>query len=239
MRLTSDDSGKSRQDQRLAAYARLRRQRPALFHNPADAAIVIAQSHDEQETVAAEVRAAMVKRGLPAEYADVGVLYEDSYILLLRDAVRFPGGRLGSFIRIVPVGPDGAVVLPIADGRILLLRHFRHATRKWHWEAPRGFGEPGEEPGQTARRELNEECSLTVTALHELGRITSDAGISSTSIHLFAAETDGTMSLDSAEAISAARWLTIRDIESWIRDETIDDALTISAIARARARGLL
>jgi hypothetical protein len=56
---------------------------------------------------------------------------------------------------------------------------------------------------------------------------------------LFAAETDGTMSLDAAEAISAARWLTIRDIESWIRDETIDDALTISAIARARARGLL
>jgi ADP-ribose pyrophosphatase len=181
----------------------------------------------------------MVRQGLPTEYADVGVLYEDDYILLLRDAARFPDGRLGSFIRIVPARPDGAVILPIADSRILLLRHFRHATRRWHWEAPRGFGEPGEEPDQTARRELNEECSLAVEALHDLGRVTTDAGISSTWVHLFAADATGTMSLDSAEAISAARWLTIPDIESWIRDERIDDALTICAVARARARGLI
>lgn len=239
MRSTSDDFGTARRDRRLAAYARLREQRPALFRNPPDAPIVIEQDHHEQEIAAAEARAAMAKRGLPQEYGDAGVLYEDSYILLIRDAVRFPGGQPGSFIRIVPASQDGAVVLPITDGRALLLRHFRHATRRWHWEAPRGFAEDGEEPGQTARRELGEECSLTVTALHELGRIATDAGISSARVHLFAAETKGVMSLDATEAIAAARWLAVPDLEAWIQDETIDDALTICAVARARARGLL
>jgi len=92
----------------------------------------------------AEIRAAerattlrYVASGLPAEWAEAGIHYRD---LPARDAVRFPGGERGIHHPILrgTSDPFGVAVLPrLPDGRILLLRHSRHATRRFHWEAPR------------------------------------------------------------------------------------------------------
>ncbi|MGP3928192.1 hypothetical protein [Streptomyces sp. 8N616] len=71
------------------------------------------------------------------------MVYEDAYVMLLRDPVRFPDGRTGTYIRSVSAMQEpGCVVLPLLGGEVVLLEHFRHATRSWHWEVPRGFG-PG------------------------------------------------------------------------------------------------
>ena len=90
--------------------------------------------------------------GAPAESAQFGVAFSDSFVLILRDAVRFADGSLGTYLRSVP--PEGSfpgvVVLPIWQGHVLLVRHFRHATREWHLELPRGFGtdpETSQAPG--------------------------------------------------------------------------------------------
>jgi ADP-ribose pyrophosphatase len=50
------------------------------------------------------------------------------------------------------------VVLPVfPDGRILLIRQYRHATRQFLWELVAGRMEAGESPERAAARELIEE----------------------------------------------------------------------------------
>jgi putative (di)nucleoside polyphosphate hydrolase len=65
--------------------------------------------------------------------------------------------------RAVPANAIGGVaVLPIlADGRIALLRNWRHAIDGWSWEAAKGFVEAGEDPAAAALRELAEETGVT------------------------------------------------------------------------------
>jgi 8-oxo-dGTP pyrophosphatase MutT (NUDIX family) len=55
----------------------------------------------------------------------------------------------------------GVCVLPVLDGRFVLLNCYRHALRSHAWEAPRGFIDAGESPHQAALRELTEETGLT------------------------------------------------------------------------------
>jgi 8-oxo-dGTP pyrophosphatase MutT (NUDIX family) len=52
--------------------------------------------------------------------------------------------------------------LPVLDdGRIVLVRQYRHATGKFGLELPGGVLDEGEDPLIGARRELREECGAT------------------------------------------------------------------------------
>lgn len=225
---------------RLAAYAELRRARPGLFADPPGSAYALELGEAEQREVAERQRAIMRRDGLPADYGDVGVVYADGYIKLVRDAVRFRDGRLASYIRMMSAGEsNGAAVLPIVDGAVVLVRHFRHAVRDWLWEMPRGFPEPGERPADTAERELAEELRLAVAELIPLGELHPDAGISSVSVPLFAARATGTPEPDPIEGIDDVRLLRPAELGAWIAEGRITDAFTLAACAIARARGLI
>ena len=51
-----------------------------------------------------------------------------------------------------------AVMMPIDERRrVLLVRQYRLAARRYLWELPAGTVDPGETPLQTAKRELVEE----------------------------------------------------------------------------------
>ncbi|CAB3748932.1 NUDIX hydrolase [Paraburkholderia solisilvae] len=80
--------------------------------------------------------------------------------------------------RIVSCG----VVLLTPDGRVLLA----HATGTDHWDIPKGQGEPGEAPADTALREMVEETGLAIGAerLTDLGRFLYRRD---KDLHLFAA----------------------------------------------------
>ncbi|GIT54088.1 MAG: hypothetical protein Ct9H300mP16_12480 [Pseudomonadota bacterium] len=57
--------------------------------------------------------------------------------------------------------PGGAVILALDEQeRVCLLRQFRHAAGGWIWELPAGVIEPGEEPIETAKRELARKPGL-------------------------------------------------------------------------------
>lgn len=75
------------------------------------------------------------------------------------------GNEVADYLVIEPpsVRPDGITgvcVLPMLDGRFVLLKCYRHALRSHAWEAPRGFIDAGETPAQAALRELAEETGL-------------------------------------------------------------------------------
>ena len=120
-------------------YRSLLDARPALARNLPGGIAVIVDPLDAAriEGVMAERFAA---RGLPREWARTGVFYEDPYIILLRDAVIFPDGKPGLYHRVIARHdePTGVAILARYRGEFVLVRHFRHPSRVWHLEIPRG-----------------------------------------------------------------------------------------------------
>jgi len=72
-----------------------------------------------------------------------GIVQTDPYWIWMRDAVIFPSGYEGTYNRVVwrsaVDGPGGVAILPLLkDGRIVLNLNYRHSTRSWEIELPRG-----------------------------------------------------------------------------------------------------
>jgi 8-oxo-dGTP pyrophosphatase MutT (NUDIX family) len=74
-------------------------------------------------------------------------------------------------------------------------RQYRHPARKYLWELPAGLcDEPGEDPLDTARRELAEETGLTAEIWSTLVDLRPSSGISTEVCRVYHAErlTQGT-----------------------------------------------
>jgi len=165
----------------------------------------------------------LVKKGWSEDFAQeasrVGVIAEDQYLVWLRDAVRFPGGALGTYDRIVWRsefdGFAGVAVLPILpDGRIVLNLNFRHATRSWELELPRGTRMKGEEIEAAAERELKEETGMGLESQVLLGTMAPDSGILSSVVPVYAGFvcSEGISDRDESEAIEGTYRFTVEEI---------------------------
>ena len=83
----------------------------------------------------------------------------------------------------------GVAILPVCEGKIGLLKVYRHAIQENSWEIPRGFIEDGESTASSALRELGEETGLSCDPeqMKLLGMITPDAGILAARVQIYAA----------------------------------------------------
>lgn len=223
-------------------YLSLAHSYPELFRNPPrDGFRIITDDAGvaEIEAIAAE---RLQRKGCPAEWGQIGVVYQDEYMLILRDGVQFPDGRLGTYMRIIvgrPNTPPGVVILPTYADKILLIRHYRHATRDWHFEIPRGFGEAGISLEENARRELHEEIGAVASELISLGSMHVNTGLSSEKVELFFARLESLGKPAVAEAIAELVSLEFSELDCLVLDGSITDSFTIAAYARARLRGLI
>lgn len=84
--------------------------------------------------------------------------------------------------------PGAVVLVPVHEGNVLLVRQYRHPTGGQLLELPAGTLEPGEEPIETARRELQEECGFLPQRLVPLMKLYAAPGYSSELYHFFLAE---------------------------------------------------
>ncbi len=173
-------------------------------------------------------------------HREAGIVYEDEYVRLVRDAVVFPDQSRGSYIRIIPRRRENAVaVLPTGGGKILLLRHFRHSLRRWVWEIPRGFGEYGLTAEENAEKELKEETGINAAELEYLGKICPDSGMSSDQVFVFLAEFPAECRFgkqDEKESIQEYRMLTREELRMLAESGDMIDSFTLSAIALACLR---
>jgi ADP-ribose pyrophosphatase len=220
---------------------------PQLFENLPGARYEILTDPASVAEAESKERIRLQARRLPESWSRTGVVYEDPYLIVLRDAVRRPDGSLGTYVRTLPAsGAAGAAVLPLLDGKIVLLRHFRHATRNWHLEIPRGYGEEGVSAVDQARQELWEEIEAVADNLIHLGPFHSNTGTASDQVELFLAEIPALGSPQADEGIDAIEIRTPHEVARLISENnaddihaTITDSFTIGAFTRAWLRGLL
>jgi 8-oxo-dGTP pyrophosphatase MutT (NUDIX family) len=73
--------------------------------------------------------------------------------------------------------PDYAAVVALTDDeRVLIVRQYRPAVEHDTLELPSGLVDPGEMPGETARRELLEETGYEAAEVEVLGGMETDTG---------------------------------------------------------------
>jgi ADP-ribose pyrophosphatase len=222
-------------------YDQIRAAFPDAFVNPPDAPIELLLDPAEVSAAEQAMSEALAKEGMSTSWARTGVAYEDQFMLIVRDAVRMPNGRLGTYIRTIDSGQGaGVVILPRHRGKVVVIRHFRHSTRSWHLEIPRGFGTPGRTPEEDVRRELQEEIGVIPTTLESLGVVYPDTGLQGAAVHLFYAEIEDIPTItDDDEGIGAIRFVSPTELSQLIRDGEINDGFTIAAYTRATLRGFL
>jgi ADP-ribose pyrophosphatase len=125
----------------------------------------------------------------------------------------------------------GAVAIVAVDrqGYVTLVRQLREPARKRLLELPAGTAEEGEEPLQTARRELQEECGLTGGEWRELAAFWTTPGFCRERMHLYAAEgvERGEASPAADEELEVVRW---RAGEVAERLHEIEDAKTLAGL---------
>jgi ADP-ribose pyrophosphatase len=125
----------------------------------------------------------------------------------------------------------GAVAIVAVDdeGYLTLVRQLREPARKRLLELPAGTAEEGEEPLQTARRELQEECGLTGGEWRELAAFWTTPGFCRERMHVFAAEgvERGEASPAADEELELVRW---RVGEVGERLHEIEDAKTLAGL---------
>lgn len=126
------------------------------------------------------------------------------------DQVEYPSGTRAS--REVVHHPGGSAVVPLLEnGRILLVEQFRYPFRKRLLELPAGRLEPGEDPAETALRELREETGMIAAGCEPLARIYPTPGFCDEIIHIFLAR-DMTQAQSTPTREEGELHLTVRDI---------------------------
>lgn len=153
------------------------------------------------------------------------------------DTIRFSDG--GEASRAVVQHP-GAVAIVALDGqgRLLLLRQYRHPARRELLEIPAGTREPGEAPEVTAARELREETGFAAGQLERIGGTWMAPGYCSEYIDYFVATAlrHDPLPQDEDEHLSPTVAMTFDEVLAAIDGGQIEDAKTIVAVTLAQRR---
>jgi ADP-ribose pyrophosphatase len=158
------------------------------------------------------------------------LIFQGRVFALKREQVVEPSGL--TVTRDIVVHPGSAVVLPVfPDGRILLIRQYRHAAGQNLWELVAGHKEPNETFADGARRELIEETGYSAKKVRKLLEVFPSPGLLSERMEIFMATglTKGTARPEDDEKITN-RTLTLREAKSWIRSGKIRDSKSVSGI---------
>lgn len=131
-------------------------------------------------------------------------------------------------------------VLPLfADGTLPMVRQFRFPLGRHTWELPEGGGPQGEDPLETAKRELKEEAGCTAQNWLEYGQADLSNSVSDERAHFFLAWDleQGEASPEPDEVFEYKR-VTFSELVADIHGGQVDDALTQLLVLTALSKAL-
>ncbi len=131
--------------------------------------------------------------------------------------------------------PGAVAVVPmLEDGRVVMIRQYRHAAGRVLWELPAGTLEEGEGPEECARRELAEEVGYEAGKLRLLFSTYLSPGYSSELIHVFVASElrETPARAESEERIETVR-LSLEEAMAMIERGEVQNAAAICGLLAA------
>ena len=163
-------------------------------------------------------------------------IFRGSVIDVGVESVELPNG-LAADLEIVRHRGGSAIVALDRDGRVCLLRQYRHAAGGWLWEIPAGKHEGMDGPEQTARRELADEAGVEAARWTSLGDIASSPAVFTEVIHLFLAEELHPVAAQHEPSeVLEVHWLSLGEALARADQHEIRDAKTLVGLYRAARR---
>jgi ADP-ribose pyrophosphatase YjhB (NUDIX family) len=158
--------------------------------------------------------------------------YSHPHLKVRLDHVRLPDGtEISDFA--VWLSPDVAQVVPLhKDGRVALVRMYKHGAREFITEFPGGFVNDGEDPRAAALRELNEETGLKAAQVELLATVrhhpTKESGRTFLFLARDVAVSDRYAAPDDTEEIEIL-WVPLQALPDMISSGQIKQTGTIAA----------
>ena len=158
-------------------------------------------------------------------------VYKGKILNLRRDDIVLPDGNKS--VREIVEHGGGSAVLCVKDGKVLLVRQYRYAYGKALWEIPAGKINAGEDPRETAVRELEEECGIVAEDMKLIAEIYPSPGYTEEIIRLYSASglRDGKTHFDADEYVESF-WIDIDEAKRMAENGEINDAKTLIALSR-------
>ena len=169
------------------------------------------------------------------EFVDSKQVFSGRVFDVTVDTVR-EGGK--TYVREVVHHPGSAVIVPaFDDGRIALVRQYRHPAVRYLLELPAGTLNDEERPEEGAARELEEELGLIAGKMEKLCEFFVSPGFCEEKMWLYLATdlTETAQRLEDDEMIEVVR-LPIERALQMITDGEIEDAKTIIGLMLAAPR---
>lgn len=150
--------------------------------------------------------------------------------------LRLPNGAEGEWECVRH--PGGAVAVPLTpEGKLILVKQYRFTAGRRLLEFPAGTVETGEDPLETAQREIQEETGYQASQWDRLGQFFLAPGYSDEVIYSYLARDlhrlDNPPSMDDDEDIEIV-FMTVPELELAILNGESVDSKTISTLMLLR-----
>ena len=159
-------------------------------------------------------------------------MYDSPWVRVDLADVEIPGGkRFEHHVLAMPRTSNTAVITDGQDRVLLIYRH-RFITGRWGWEVPGGWGDPGEQPIDTIRREVEEETGWRPGDVSVMTEYFAMAGISDahfTVFHVTVSTRVGEPE-DKSEA-SRVEWIGLDAVRRLAAEGEITDGPSLAALS--------
>lgn len=159
-------------------------------------------------------------------------IFSGKVISLQVDEVELPNGRLAK--REIVKHPGAVAIIPITDdNKIVMVEQYRAALGRTIIEIPAGKLEKGEEPRESAIRELEEETGYECNSLEWLISFYTSPGFADEIIHVYIAK--GLTKKEHAASLDEDEFVHLHEVSldealTLIQEQKIYDAKTAYAV---------
>ncbi|MCL1631880.1 NUDIX hydrolase [Sporolactobacillus sp. CPB3-1] len=165
-------------------------------------------------------------------------IFNGRIVHLYVDQVKLPNGEEST--REVVKHPGAVAVIAVNDeGKLLLVRQYRYPLNGIIYEIPAGKLEPGENPDDSAMRELEEETGYRCEKMKKIASFYSSPGFSDELLHIYYTDTliKGKQNLDQDEFLEVCTVNTNEAVEM-VKKCQIYDAKSVYAVQFLQLRAL-
>lgn len=161
-------------------------------------------------------------------------VYQGRAFTVCKDEVEMPGGLRGNLDIIKH--SDAIALVPVdEEGRVWLVRQYRHAGKVVLLELPAGTLDDQEHPEVCAQREIREEIGMAAAELKNIGEFYLAPGYSSEYLYVYLATglRPDPLEVDEDEFLEVEQ-MPVKELYQLAESGAIQDAKTLAALLLAK-----